>query len=127
MGPIVLMIHSLFRWVVVVVGFITFIRLLVGLVTKSPFTRLDRTLTMLFTISIDIQVLLGIITIILLGFNQVRIEHAVTMLFALAAAHVPARWRSAPDRTRFLFTLVSFTVSLILIVIGVAIVNGWVR
>jgi hypothetical protein len=120
------MVHALFRWVVVIVGVVTFVRLIVAVLQKSPFTNLDRRLTLGFTISMDIEVLLGVITILLLGFSQARIEHAVTMLLALVAAHLPSRWRNAPDRTRFLYTLGFFTASLILIFIGVSIVNGWV-
>ena len=127
MGPIILMIHSIFRWIVVIVGIVTFVKLILGVVQKSSFTNLDRRLTLLYSISVDIEVLLGILTLILLGFNQVRLEHAVTMVLALIAVHIPSRWRSAPDAVRFCRnTLISFAISLVLIFVGVSIVNGWV-
>ena len=37
---LVLMIHSLFRWVVVVVGVIALVKMALGLAQKSPFTKL---------------------------------------------------------------------------------------
>jgi hypothetical protein len=116
----------MFRWIVVIVGIVTLVRLILAIAQKSSFGKTDRLLTMLFSTSVDIQVLLGLITIFTLGISRDRMEHAFIMLLALAAVHLPMRWRNAPDAVRFRNTLISFVVSLVLIFVGVAIVNGWV-
>lgn len=121
-------IHSITRWIVVVIAIITITKLALGLVQRSPFTKLDRILTMLFSISVDIQLLLGIglLTMAVIGRHQ--IEHAFMMVLALVAVHVPMRWRKAPDQVRFRNTLISFLIALIFIFIGVALLpGGWSR
>lgn len=123
-----LAIHSIVRWIVVVIAIITIAKLTLGLVQRSQFTKLDRILTTLFGISIDIQVLLGIglLTTAVIGRHQ--IEHAFMMVLALVAVHVPIRWRKAPDQVRFRNTLISFVLALIFIFIGVAsLPGGWSR
>jgi hypothetical protein len=122
----ILLIHSLFRWVVVIVGIVTLVKLILAVAQHSPYTKLDRTLTMLFSTSVDIQVLLGLITLFALGISRERMEHAFIMVLAVIAVHLPMRWRNAPDALRFRNTLISFVIALVLIFIGVAVVNGWV-
>jgi hypothetical protein len=123
----ILLVHSMFRWIVVIVGIVTIVKLILAIVQKSSFTKTDRVITMLFSTAVDIQILLGVITIIALGvFSRVQLEHAFIMLLAVVAVHVPMRWRTAPDAVRFRNTLISFVVALVLIFIGVAVVNGWV-
>ena len=121
-------IHGLFRWVVVIVGVITVVKLALGVIQKSPFTSLDRRLTLAFSIAMDIQILLGLITLVSMlttGFPRAALEHAFVMILALVAVHLPARWRTAADDVRFRNTLISFVVSLVLVFIGVALVGGW--
>jgi hypothetical protein len=122
--------HSIWRWVVVVVGVIALVKLALGLIQKRPFTGLDRTLSMLFSTSVDIQVVLGILVIVTSGFfTRERGEHIVMMVLALIAVHLPARWRAAPDQVRFRNTLIAFVVALVFIFIGVALLNNgaWAR
>jgi hypothetical protein len=127
-GYVVLEIHGIVRWIVVVVAVVTIVKLALGLIQKSKFTQLDRTLTMLFSIGVDIQVLLGIITLVTLGINRERIEHAFMMILALVAVHLPMRWRNATDEVRFRNTLISFVLALVFIVVGVALLSGgWGR
>lgn len=122
----ILLVHSMFRWIVVIVGIVTIVKLILAIVQKSSFTKADRVITMLFSTAVDIQILLGLITIFTMGISRERMEHAFVMLLALVAVHVPMRWRNAPDAIRFRNTLISFVVALVLIFIGVAVVNGWV-
>ena len=124
---VLLMIHGIFRWVVVVVGVITFVRLAMGIIRKSNFTKLDRQLTMMFSVSMDIQVLLGLLNLITLNFPRQGLEHAFVMILALVAVHLPSMWRKSPDAVRFRNTLISFGVSLVLVFIGVAMLGAWTK
>ncbi len=126
-----LLVHGLFRWVVVILGIVTIVKLILGLIQKSQFTKLDRQLTMFFGIGMDIQVLLGILNlvanILAQAIERDDIEHTIMMILALAAVHLPAAWRKAPDAVRFRNTLICYVVAMVFIFIGVSIVNGWVK
>ncbi|HEY3289110.1 MAG TPA: hypothetical protein VGK87_03185, partial [Anaerolineae bacterium] len=73
----------------------------------------------------DIQILLGLLTLLTFGLTRETGEHAFIMLLALVAVHLPARWKAAPDAIRFRNTLILFVISLVLVAIGVAVVGGW--
>ena len=122
-----LVIHGLFRWVVVIVGVIAVVRLALGLIQKSPFTSLDRGLTVAFSVVIGIQVLLGLINLVILGFPPIGIVHGVVMILAAVTAGVPRAWRNMADQARFRNTLIAYVISLILIFIGVAMLGAWTR
>jgi hypothetical protein len=128
---IVLTLHSIVRWLVVIVGIVAMVKLALGWFGKKPFTRADNSLTMLFSMSLDIQVLIGLITLVILsiqaGFERIFAEHAFIMILALVAVHLPMRWRKAADDVRFRNTFLSFVVALVLIFVGVAMVGGWSR
>ena len=131
--PIVLMLHSIWRWVVLVVVLAALVRGLVAWQQRQAFVNLDRQLGMLYTMNLDIQVLLGLI----LWFSQRRlaavtgaaaasgqslffgIEHPALMLLALGLAHVgggqaASRSRKGvggdPQRTAALFYLGSLII-----------------
>jgi hypothetical protein len=123
-----LAIHSIFRWIVVIAGVIVAVKFLIGWLQKQPFTSTDRTLAMIFTIAVDIQILLGLLTLLTVGITREGLEHAFIMILALVAVHLTVRWRNAPDEVRFRNTLLSFAVALVLIFIGVAVLpGGWAR
>jgi len=127
--PVVLMLHSIWRWVVLVAAVAALVKAFSGWLGKRPYDSLDRRLGMFYTIAIDIQVLLGLI----LWFGERRfatitgagtaggqslffgIEHPLLMLLALGLAHMGySRSRKAvggnPQRTAALFYLGSLIV-----------------
>lgn len=123
-----LTVHSIVRWIVVIVGVIVAVKLLIGWLQNGKFSSLDRRLSMVFSIAIDVQILIGLITLLTMGLTRQRMEHAFVMILALVAVHLPMRWRNAPDAARFRNTLLSFVVALILIFIGVSLLpGGWAR
>ncbi len=124
---ILLLVHGLFRWVVVIVGVIALVKLASGLIQRSTFSRLDSRLAMAFSVSMDIQVLLGLLNLISMGFPRQGLEHAFVMILAVIAAHIPSMWRKAADQVRFRNTLIAFVVSLALVFIGVAMLGAWSR
>jgi hypothetical protein len=58
---IVLGIHNIFRWLVLVAAVYAIIRMVRGLVAKPAWTDADRKAGLVFSILIDIQLLLGLI------------------------------------------------------------------
>jgi hypothetical protein len=129
---ILLEIHSILRWIIVLVGFIAIIKFLIGWVRRSEFGNMDRGLSSGFSGLVDLQVTLGLLYFLITGFAGAgfpifRIEHAVTMLLAAAAAHVPAML-SKRAFNKYAVGLFAILGALVLIYIGVArLPGGWNR
>jgi len=127
---ILLEIHSILRWVIVVVGFIAIVKFLIGWVRKSEFGSMDRGLSSGFSGLIDLEFTLGLLYFLITGFGGAgfplfRIEHAITMLIAATVAHVPAMLKKRA-LNRFAISFFAVIGALLLIYIGVApLPGGW--
>jgi hypothetical protein len=128
---IFLSIHSILRWVIVVVGVAAILNFLVGWARKSSFSQMDRGLVSGFSGLMDLQVTLGLLYFLFTGFGgagfpMFRIEHLTTMLVAALAAHAPAMFKKAANRHAVAFYAVLG--AMLLVVIGVArLPGGWGR
>jgi hypothetical protein len=121
---IILVIHSINRWLVVLIGVIAAIKFLVGWLRNSTYQPIDSRLMSAYAGSLDLQLLLGIILLIGGGFEQ--IEHAVTMIIAVVLAHLSRIWRDKPDSIKFRNNFMAITLGLLLIFAGVSLLpNGW--
>lgn len=127
-GNIIYDLHMIWRWVMLAVAFVTLVKALAGWLGKQAWTSLDDRLGMFFTISVDIQFLLGLILWFVgpwritnagtlmdnaLGRFMV-IEHPLFLLIAAILAHVGrSRSRKAATdagkhKNAFIFYLLSF-------------------
>jgi hypothetical protein len=128
---ILLMIHSIVRWLIVVVGVIASVKFAIGLAQKSVFSKMDRGLSSGFSGLMDLQVMLGLLYFLITGFSGVgfplfRIEHAVTMLIAAGVAHAPSMFKKATNK--YAVALGAIVGALVLVYIGVALLpGGWSR
>lgn len=128
---ILLTLHSILRWVVVLVAVALLIRLAMGILQKRPFDKMTAGLTSAFAGTLDLQATLGLLYFLLDGFatnnfNRLRWEHAVMLTLAVIAAHLPAAWKKQPDPIRTRNTLIAVVVALAFIVVGVSRL-GWMR
>ena len=102
---ILITVHSIVRWVIVIVGIIALAKFLYGWLAKKSFQPMDRGLMSGFVGLIDLQATLGLIIfiwgLVQSGLVRYRAEHAFTMILALILAHLSRRWRDADDTTRF--------------------------
>ncbi|MBZ0296206.1 MAG: hypothetical protein K8L99_26845 [Anaerolineae bacterium] len=125
----ILQAHSGWRWIVILATVVALAWMLVGLLQQRTYDQMARRIMLIFTISIDIQFLLGIILLLLrisqTGLQSVYIEHTVIMLIALVVAHLTSRWKSAADNLRYRNNLIAIIVVLVLVYVGVARVGGW--
>ena len=127
----VLMLHSILRWAIVVVGLFAFVKFLVGWVRKSEFAKMDRGLQAGFSGLVDLQVTVGFIYFFWdglahTGFPMFRIEHMITMLVAAVAAHLPSFMKKAENK--FAVAFLAVIGALVIIVLGVyRLPNGWSR
>ncbi|MFN8471459.1 MAG: hypothetical protein U0822_04510 [Anaerolineae bacterium] len=129
LGLALLIIHSLVRWIVVIIGIVALVLFAVAWARKRGDAQQQNRWMRWFTIALDTQVLLGIILILYdaiglgQGFPLPRIEHAVTMLVALGVAHSSVRWRQAePVAQARAYTFILLG-ALILIFIGVSLLG----
>jgi hypothetical protein len=121
-----LTIHGEIRWLVVLLAVIVIIKFLIGWLGKRNYTSLDRTLLSVYTIVLDINVLLGLILLLFGGgFSGPRLEHATTMILAAIAGHMTALWRRSTDSTiKFRNQLLLVALSVLLVLLGVIRLRG---
>ena len=125
----VLTLHSIVRWLVVIVAVIAVVRYALAMAGRVQPSGMDRGLMSGYTGLLDLNVLLGLILIIVLGFTPPRIEHAVTNIIGVAVAHVLAqRAKKMEDaKLKARTSLLGVVISLAIIVVGVALIGGWAR
>lgn len=136
---IIRILHNLMRLAVVIFGVLAAGRALTGWLGKRGWKPLDDRLGLLFTVSLDIQVLLGLILYFVLsprttqnfsrfgeamgeaGTRFYLVEHFLLMLVAVALAHVGrSRAHKAPNPiARHRATAIFFVLALLLIFIGI--------
>lgn len=121
-----LVIHSINRWIIVLIGVIAAIKFLLGWLRKTTYRPIDRGLMSGYTGLLDLQLLLGIILLLGGGLAQYRVEHAVTMIIAIALAHLSRVWRDKGDSIKFRNNFFAIILGLLLIFAGVSILpKGW--
>ena len=95
-------IHSLVRWLVVIVAVVAVVRYALVMAGRAQRSGMDRGLMSGYTGLLDFNVLLGLIIIVGLSISagqvlMVWLEHAVTNIIGVVVAHSS---RSAPRRSK---------------------------
>lgn len=126
---ILLMLHSILRWIILLVAMAAIVKFALGWLRGGAFSGMDRGLMSGFSGLMDLQVTLGIVFLLWSGFTDVgfpmyRIEHGVTMIIAAVVGHLSARWKKADDRTRFRNNLFIIIAALVLILVGISTLPG---
>lgn len=129
---IIFTLHSLWRWVVLLAALAVVIKALLGWFGKGDWTNLDDRLGLVFTVTFDIQLLLGLIVYIGIftgahgqrwydgSIGRLSGEHVALMFVALVIAHI-ARSRARKAETavsKHRTAAIGFVISLILVVVG---------
>jgi hypothetical protein len=123
-------IHGLVRWLVVIVAVVAVVRYALVMAGKTQSSGMDRGLISGYTGLLDLNVLLGVIIIIGLGeWEMGQIEHMVTNIIGVVVAHVFAqRAKKIEDpKIKARTNLLGVVISLLIIIVGVALVGGWAR
>ena len=129
MMNILLMLHSILRWIILLVAVVAVVKFALGWLQGGQFKGMDRGLMSGFSGLMDLQATLGIIFLLWSGFTgagfpMYRIEHGLIMIVAAVVAHLSARWKNADDKTRFCNNLFAIIASLILVLVGIASLPG---
>jgi len=110
---IIFFLHSLWRWIILVVALLAVLKPILGWATKQSWSNADNLLSMLYTTTFDIQLLLGLMVYggSILGLHTVRwytgsvtrlsMEHVLIMILSLVLVHVVSvRLKKQPDDVR---------------------------
>jgi len=136
---ITLAVHSVLRWVVLLAGLAAIVQAIVSLAGGGAFEKRHRLTNLAFMISLDTQLLLGLILYFGLtgwvgmfsqGMGAVMkngvarfwaVEHLVGMLVAIIVMHVAYVFakRGKSDRARLLWTAIGFGVSLLAVLASI--------
>lgn len=139
MYELTLTLHSILRWLVVIAAVLAVARGLLGWSGKRPWSGLDDRLGLIFTIGLDVQLLLGLILYFFLSpitraafsdlggamSNQTMrfflAEHFLLMLVAVIVAHIGRiRIRKAgADQRKFRQAAIWYGIALVLILAAV--------
>ena len=121
------MAHSGWRYIVILVLAVALIRYIVALATRSRWVNIDEWLTRATPIVLDIQLVVGLVVWVLqqrwTGASSVASwEHPVTMLLVIAVAHgTSSRVKRIPeDAAKFRMALIGFAIAGVLLALGIA-------
>lgn len=125
----ILMAHSGWRYIVIIMLVFMLVKMLVGWLRKSDWTSLDARLLLALRTIVYFQVLLGIVLYILLQFwTNMRFtgEHVVVALLAIGGVEfAAARAKKAADATsKFKFAFIGLAVAFALIFVALRVVGG---
>jgi hypothetical protein len=123
------MIHSILRWVILLVAVIAIVVFLVSWLRRSQLQGVDRGLMSGFSGLMDLQATLGIVLLVWsglagVGFPRYRLEHAFIMILAAVVAHLSARWKNADEPIRYRNYFLIILASLALVLIGISVLPG---
>jgi hypothetical protein len=112
-------IHSLLRYGVLAAGLGAFLFLLVGMTSGKPAGKGVRIAGSIFVGLFDLQVLLGLATLLTRPFYPALVGHFVPMLLAAAIAHVLLAKNRRSATPGFRLPLIGIGLALMLVVIGI--------
>lgn len=122
--------HSGWRWLVLALIVITFIKVLLGLLGQQRWTDLDTRLLLFSRIAVYIQVVLGIILYILVQkWADMRFtgEHVIMAFLAVGGLEFGAgrAKKAQKDGEKFRFAVIGFGIALLLILIAIGAATAW--
>lgn len=119
---IVLELHSIVRFLVLLLAIVGILLALVGLAQKKTPAKMDQTAGSIFLGLYDLQMLLGILIILLGGLKDAL--HPVVMFIGLVVAHGLQRMTRRAEGTNIhVMRLGLYIVPLAIILLGLAVIN----
>lgn len=119
---IVSLVHSLVRFVILVLALVGIVKALLSLAQKSAPAQLDQTLAAAFLGLYDLQVLIGLLIILLGGLTNVI--HPIVMFVGVALAHgLQAMTKRAEGANAPLYRLAFYIAPLLVILVGLSAIS----
>jgi len=126
---ILLMVHSILRWIIVLVAAVAVVKFALGLAQRRAFDGLSQGLMTGISGLMDLQAALGLVYLIGAGlagagFPAYRIIHGAVMLVAAALVHLNVRWKNAAAAARYRACLLLILGAGVLVFAGVYLLPG---
>lgn len=137
MYDILLTLHNIVRWVVIILGVVAFALALAGWLGRRPWTEQMRKFASYYAISVDIQLLLGLLLYftspLVMGALQnfsgamgneaqrfFALEHPTFMILGLIFAHLGSALpkRAKNDRSKYLRAAIFIGISVLFVLAG---------
>jgi hypothetical protein len=119
---IVLELHSIVRFLVLLLAIVGIVLALVGLAQKKTPAKMDQTAGSIFLGLYDLQMLLGILVILLGGLTNAL--HPVVMFIGLVVAHGLQRMTQRTEGANMhVMRLGLYVIPLAIILLGLAVIN----
>ena len=116
---IVLLLHSLVRFLILIAAVVGMVKVLLSLAHKRASDRLDQTIASTFLGLYDLQVLLGILLILLGGLTQA--VHPIVMFIGVLLAHgLQSMIKRTKDANIPVYRLAFYILPLLVILVGLA-------
>lgn len=127
----ILTLHSIIRWLIILIAVALIIKFVIGLLKKQPYDKTASALAGAFGGTMDLQFTFGLVYFLINGMMiedgfalRHRWEHLVIMLAAVVVAHLPAAWKKKDDATRYRNGLMAVAAALVLVIVGVSMLPG---
>lgn len=122
--------HSGFRWLAVLALVVAFVWLLIGILRGREYDRMTHRIMVIFSSAVGLQWVLGILVLLFYAFSLpggaqgYHWVHLIIMTIAVAAAHMYIPLKSRSDSVRYRGGLAIIIATLVLIILGVAVLPG---
>ncbi len=135
---LLLTLHSLVRWLVVIAAVVAVIHAWTGWLGKRPWTSLADRLGLIFTVAMDVQLLLGVILYFISpliqgafadfgqamatsGVRFFAVEHVALMIVAVIVAHVGRTLakRAQTGEAKYKRAALLFTLAVVLVLVAI--------
>jgi hypothetical protein len=113
--------HSGLRYLVLLLGLAVVAYATYGLATKRPYDQRMRVLSLLFSATLDLQVVIGLVYLFTSTFYPQLAGHLVMMVLAVAITHIVSavQRRRAPEQRTYAPHVVGTLVTLAIISFGI--------
>jgi len=138
MYDFILAVHNILRWVILILAIVALVRAYWGWFGKRDWTATDSKVGSFYSISLDVQLLLGLVLYFALSpivsknlsnfmtlladqmFRFFALEHTLMMVIAIILAHVGAASsrRAVENTVKYRRAAIWFTLSFIVILLG---------
>ncbi|MFM6956667.1 MAG: hypothetical protein ACKOX1_08990 [Ignavibacteria bacterium] len=127
-----ILLHGHNRWLMIIFAIVAILSIIMNMKDSSEFKKFTALTGSLYAYALAVQFLIGLILFFPKGNAldwdmsalRIQLEHATTMILAIAIAHSPAAWKKLETGKRLRNTLIAYIVSLLLIFLGVIRIGG---
>jgi hypothetical protein len=124
--------HGHNRWLMLSFALLAIVSIIINMKDTGEYKKFTKLSGSLYAYALAIQFLIGLILFFPKGNAldwdmsalRIQLEHATTMILAIAIAHSPAAWKKLENSKRLRNTLIAYVVSMFFIFLGVIRIGG---